>query len=117
MARNDGIMECWNIGLWKKISFYMGGTKQRIKKDSRPFLSRFNQYSIFPSFHYSIGYQTSKTKHPGWRSEPPLLGQNSLLLGHLFQGLRSRFFNFLAIFFNQHFFNPWHGPAAADFSE
>jgi hypothetical protein len=52
-------MECWNIGFDGMRSVFMGLAE--IKNKIRTISAFDPQYSIFPSFHYSMGYLTVKT--------------------------------------------------------
>jgi hypothetical protein len=53
-----GVMEWWSVGFGGIRSNFTKG--QRIKKN-RPISVFDSQYSIIPSFHYSIAYLTVKT--------------------------------------------------------
>jgi hypothetical protein len=55
MPWNDGILECWNNGYLRIISFFdaFGNSEIKIKT----FSYFYTQYSIFPSFHHSIAGQ------------------------------------------------------------
>jgi hypothetical protein len=62
MPWNDGTMECWNFEnprLAEGDLFLNGwhGSENKIRQSS----AFDSQYSIFPPFHYSMGYLTATT--------------------------------------------------------
>jgi hypothetical protein len=77
MPWGTGIMECWNTGFGGMRSTLYRWPSLEIK--IRTSSVSHTQYSIFPPFHYSMGYLTANTTPLGVKLNPDPLGRDSLL--------------------------------------